>query len=226
FLSHRNYQQNSRDTDKNNRLIISDFSLSLINIQTKINLLKEELKMQKRMTEQLKLQLEEYYKNLSTRLSLLELKEKKPPSDTPPSAESIEKSEPSLLSDKRSADDAVAYNNALTLTREQKFQEAIAAFNNFILKYSQSQHVPDALYWLGEIYSATGKVEQAKEVFFKIIDKYPQGDPCADAMYKYAIILAQSGDRENAVAYLHKVVEKYPLKSVAELAKRYLKLLN
>ncbi|MCY4330476.1 MAG: hypothetical protein OXC48_10435, partial [Endozoicomonadaceae bacterium] len=41
FLSHSNYQQNSRDTDKN-RLIISEFSLSLINIQTKINLLKEE----------------------------------------------------------------------------------------------------------------------------------------------------------------------------------------
>ena len=150
---------------------ISNLLNQINNLQQEVNDLKDKLEVQKHVTEQLALKLEQNYENINARLSPQETQ--KIPSDAIPlnenkTEEGEEKNEFTLPDNtERSVDDAAAYENAFKLISEKKFNEAITAFNNFIIKYPKSQHVSSALYWLGEIYSANRRNGKSKRNIFK-----------------------------------------------------------
>lgn len=122
--------------------------------------------------------------------------------------------------------DAEAYQDAFKLISQRKFDQAIAAFSDFVTDYPKSSYISNAKYWLGEIYSATGKTDEARQEFLSVVTDYPKSKKVADAMYKLGQIYSQSGDNVQAKKYLQKVIKDYPGSSAAQLSKSFLQTLS
>ena len=118
--------------------------------------------------------------------------------------------------------DAQAYKSAFALIGQNKFDLAADSFNSFLTDYPKSGYIPNAWYWLGEIYSVKGKLDEAVNAFQKVVSEYPQSNKVADATYKLGQSYEMSGNRARAEMYLKQVINKYPDTSAAQLAKSYM----
>jgi len=121
--------------------------------------------------------------------------------------------------------DAEAYNSSFKLIGQKKFPQAIAGFSNFVIDYPKSSYLPNAWYWLGEIYSVTGDNDQSKSAFLKVVANYPNSNKAADSMYKLGQIYAQAGDIAQAKKFLTMAIKKDKAQgsgSTARLAQSYL----
>lgn len=234
-LSRKDDESDNDSVHKNNDSTFLNSLLNQINdLQQEIRNLRGSLEIQQHLIEQLISKTEQYHQDTNDRLSELGARKALPaavPSnqDKKKDNEDNEDNNEAATRDnvKESAEaDFAVYQKAFKLAREEKFDEAITAFDDFITHYPDSQYVCNALYWQGELYSATGKMEKAREVFSKIVNNYPKSSQRADAMYKLGIIFAQDGDKEQAKSSLQQVIKEYPDSSVADLSKKYLKVLS
>jgi tol-pal system protein YbgF len=114
-----------------------------------------------------------------------------------------------------------AYNEAYSLIKDKKFDDAILALFSYTENYPESPLLPNVYYWLGEVYLATDKLEQAKTSFTLVMTAYPDNSKVPDALYKLAITLDRLGQKELAKQYLKDVKQKYPASSAAKLAQSY-----
>jgi tol-pal system protein YbgF len=114
-----------------------------------------------------------------------------------------------------------AYNNAYNLIMEKKFDDAILALFAYTENFPDSPLLPNVYYWLGEVYLATEKLEQAKTSFSLVMTAYPDSPKVADSLYKLAVTLDRLGQKEQAKQYLAQVQKQYPASSAAKLATSY-----
>lgn len=121
-----------------------------------------------------------------------------------------------------SADDD--YNSAMALLRNNQFDEARAAFEQFSSKYSGNPLAANAYYWIGEICLVREELPAALTSFRKVIDDFGGHVKVADATYKYAVALDKSGDQAGAREWLKTVISRYTGKSdsTVRLAQAYL----
>ncbi len=115
-----------------------------------------------------------------------------------------------------------AYQQAYALVRGKKFDQAIKAYQGFIKNYPESSLLPNAYYWLGELYMVKSLTQEAERVFNTVVDKYPQSRKVADASYKLGQIYSRYGQEDKAKAQMKLVKEKYPKSTAAKLADRFL----
>lgn len=135
-----------------------------------------------------------------------------PPVATSPQPQASEANEAAQITDKE------AYQNAFALVRERKFNEAAQQFEAFLGTYADSPRLPNAHYWLGEIYLAQGKHAPSEKAFTQVVEQFGDSRKAPDAMYKLGILYKQQGNLEKYTAYMAKVVEMYPDTSAARLA--------
>lgn len=133
-----------------------------------------------------------------------------PPASSQPQAS--EANEAAQITDKQ------AYQDAFALVRERKFNEAAQQFESFLSTYADSPRLPNAHYWLGEIYLAQGKHAPSEQAFTQVVEQFGDSRKAPDAMYKLGILYKQQGNLEKYTAYMAKVVEMYPDTSAARLA--------
>lgn len=113
------------------------------------------------------------------------------------------------------------YQQAYSFIKDKKFDDAIIALFNYTENHPESPLLPNVYYWLGEVYLATAKLDQAKTSFLLVINAYPTSQKASDATYKLGITLDGLGDKESAKKYLQEVQDKYPNSSAAKLASNY-----
>ena len=79
-----------------------------------------------------------------------------------------------------------AYRAAYALVRGQKFNDAVAAFQQFLVQYPNGRYAPNAYYWLGELYLVVQPpdLEQARQSFNQLLTQYPTNSKVPDALYK------------------------------------------
>ncbi len=120
-----------------------------------------------------------------------------------------------------------AYNAAMTLVREKKFDQASDAFDDFVATWPEDNLVANALYWSGEVYLVRREPAKAAERFKAVIDGYPEHVKTADATYKYAMTLHKMGDSQSASQWLESLISQYRGKAdtTVALAEAYLKKL-
>lgn len=125
-------------------------------------------------------------------------------------------------------DERSAYERAFALTRDRRFEEAIPAFRDLIERYPDGQYVPNAWYWLGELYLALPEpeLEEARQAFVQVERRFPDHRKVPDALYKLGLVHDQLGEPEKARSYLNRVLEEYPDSSAARLAKSLLEQLG
>lgn len=114
-----------------------------------------------------------------------------------------------------------AYSSAYAFIKEKKFDDAILALFSYTENYPDSPLLPNVYYWLGEVYLATSKLEQAKTSFSLVMTAYPDNPKVSDALYKLAVTLDRLGQKDQAKQYLAEVRKKYPNSSAAKLAESY-----
>jgi len=122
---------------------------------------------------------------------------------------------------------AAAYKSAMALVREKQFEQASAAFEQFIEQWPEDELSANALYWSGEVFLVRRDLEQAAARFRQVIDEHPEHIKAADATYKYAMSLHKQGDADAARHWLETLIERYTGKadSTVKLAQAYLKKL-
>lgn len=117
-----------------------------------------------------------------------------------------------------SINDQNDYQAAFALVRARDFNGAANSFTRFLADYPDSPRVPNAHYWLGEIYLAQGKQNESEAAFLRVADEYSDSRKAADALYKLGILYKQQGNLEKSMAFMSRVVAEYPETSAAQLA--------
>ncbi len=118
------------------------------------------------------------------------------------------------------------YNQAKNLIRDKKYAESIEAFKDFIADYPESSYVPNAWYWMGEVYLVLREFDNGKAAFLKIYRDYPEHQKIADATFKLGIAHNAVGDKERSRQYLQEVVENYKDTQTARRAQAALDKMN
>jgi len=71
------------------------------------------------------------------------------------------------------SDDKAAYQAAFNLLKDSQYDRAIAAFQKFLITYSDSSLADNAQYWLGEAHYVNKSFPEAQTAFQRVVDKYP-----------------------------------------------------
>jgi tol-pal system protein YbgF len=82
------------------------------------------------------------------------------------------------------AADTVSYQAAFNLLKNNQYDQAVQAFQSFLVTYPSSPLADNAQYWLGEAYYVNRSFPEALAAFQKVLDKYPQSRKVPDALLK------------------------------------------
>jgi len=118
------------------------------------------------------------------------------------------------------------YKEGLKLFKMKKYQDAKAAFREFIKEHPNSPMVANAHFWIGECEYKQSRYEEAILEYNKVISKFPKSNKVPDALLKQAFAFARLGDRQSARILLKRLIKNYPRTPQAKAAKRQLKLLR
>ncbi|WP_023639245.1 cell division protein CpoB [Dickeya zeae] len=115
------------------------------------------------------------------------------------------------------------YNAAASLVLEKKqYDQAIAAFQNFVKRYPDSTYQPNANYWLGQLFYNKGKKDDSAYYFANVVKNYPKSPKAPEAMFKVGLIMQEKGQTDKAKAVYQQVVKNYPNTDGAKQAQKRL----
>ena len=103
---------------------------------------------------------------------------------------------------------------------------AIIEFKDYIAKFSDTDKVDNAYYWLGLCYYEKEKYRDAIDSFDKIIKDYPDSDVLASAMLKKGLALFEMGAAGMGAVQLQELIEKFPMSKEASIARKKLDALH
>ncbi len=111
-----------------------------------------------------------------------------------------------------------AYQQALNILREGRYDEAIVAFQSFLTRFKGSQYAGNAQYWIGEANYVSLRYPVAVEEFQKVIASYPESAKVPDSMLKIGYTFYELKEWEQARQTLGALVERFPKTTAAQLA--------
>jgi tol-pal system protein YbgF len=102
------------------------------------------------------------------------------------------------------------YQNAFSLLRATKYNEAEKALKSFIAQYPDHPLTGNANYWLGETYYVRADYNNAALTFAEGYKKYPKSGKAPDNLLKLGMSLAALGERDDACKALTELDSRYP----------------
>ena len=115
------------------------------------------------------------------------------------------------------------YQAAFELLKEQRYEPAAMAFQQFLVSYPDSELADNAQYWLAESYYVTQQFEQALSSFKTVIDDHPRSRKVPDALLKMGYCNYELERWNDARTALARVQSDYPETTAARLAEQRLK---
>ena len=103
-----------------------------------------------------------------------------------------------------------AYDIAYREFTQARYDEAMAAFRNFLVEYPDSTLVPNAHFWIGECYVRKRDYTRGIESYEQVIRQYPRSGKASAALYRKALVLLEINDRDAARAALRQLITDYP----------------
>ncbi|HRE32146.1 MAG TPA: YbgF trimerization domain-containing protein, partial [Candidatus Berkiella sp.] len=80
------------------------------------------------------------------------------------------------------------YQSAYRLIQNKDYEGALAGFKSLTSSYPNGKYVPNADYWLGEIYLVKGELNLAYEAFDRVCRNHPQHPKAADSLLKLGYV--------------------------------------
>ena len=107
--------------------------------------------------------------------------------------------------------DATAeYEMAIANLRSQKYEEARAGFEKFLVENKEHVLAANAKYWLGETYYVQGEFKTAARTFAEGFQAYPDSAKSPDILLKLGMSLAGMGKNGDACVALSQLPIKFP----------------
>jgi len=123
-------------------------------------------------------------------------------------------------------DDRENYEAAFELLKEQQYQAAGVAFQQFLASFPNSQLADNAQYWLAEAYYVTDQFEEALDQFQVVISAYPRSRKIPDALLKIGYSNYELGRWDDARTALVQVRDDHPESTAARLADQRIKRMD
>lgn len=94
--------------------------------------------------------------------------------------------------------------------RQQKYDDAIAAFEKFAADNPQNPLVSSAYYWMGESYFVEKDYENAAKKFVGGYKKFPKGQRAPETLLKLGDSLAGLNKKKDACITYGKLANEFP----------------
>ncbi|WP_218814878.1 tol-pal system protein YbgF [Rickettsiella endosymbiont of Dermanyssus gallinae] len=111
-----------------------------------------------------------------------------------------------------------AYQAAFQLLKNKQYPLAIQGFEDFIKKYPSDINLPNANYFLGQLYLLQGQPEQSIGRFNHFIAAYSQDARIPDALLQLGLAFFAKGDKPTAMDTFKKIIQRYPDSKAAQAA--------
>jgi len=123
--------------------------------------------------------------------------------------------------------ESLAFQDAHTLLKSGKFNEAVGAFKSFLSQFPSGALAANALFWMGYSY-ATGQSDfnNAAASYQRLLIDFPNSPKVPDALLSLARAQVQLGDIEAAISTLNQLLNKHPQSKAAEFGKKLLATLK
>ena len=110
------------------------------------------------------------------------------------------------------------YQAAFQLLKEQRYEPAAMAFEQFLKSFPDSELADNAQYWLAESHYVTQVFDRALREFEVVISRYPNSRKVPDALLKMGYCNYELKQWEDARAALERVQDDFPETTAARLA--------
>ncbi|MDJ0939630.1 MAG: tol-pal system protein YbgF [Woeseiaceae bacterium] len=110
------------------------------------------------------------------------------------------------------------YQAAFELVKEQRYEQAVMAFQEFLETFPDSDRAANAQYWLAESYYVTRRFDDALGAFQAVLDSYPGSSKDADALLKIGYCNYELKQWDEARTALTRVQADYPDTTAARFA--------
>jgi tol-pal system protein YbgF len=118
------------------------------------------------------------------------------------------------------------YEAAFELLKQQQYEAAGTAFQQFMTSFPDSQLADNAQYWLAEAYYVTDRFEEALIQFQLVLSGYPRSRKTPDALLKIGYSNYELGRWDAARTALEQVRNEHADSTAARLADQRLKRLD
>lgn len=112
------------------------------------------------------------------------------------------------------------YRKALRLLRDRRWDDALAAFSDFLRAHPDHELAASATYWRGEARYAQRRYADALTDFVTVISRFAGSEKSADALFKLGMCQRRLGDEAAAERSFRKLKEQYPSSEAARIASR------
>ncbi|MFZ2302092.1 MAG: tol-pal system protein YbgF [Gallionella sp.] len=156
----------------------------------------------------------DFYVDLDTRLRRFESMDNNvaPVGGNPPAATAPTEVDPAL--------ENRAFEAAYGLFKGGNHADAIKAFHEFLNKYPDSVHLPNANYWLGNAQFVLKDYKNALNTYQGLIDAFPETAKAADILFNMARCQQELKQSAAAQKTLKQLIAKYPGSEAAAKAKK------
>ncbi|HEX5004005.1 MAG TPA: tetratricopeptide repeat protein [Gemmatimonadales bacterium] len=117
------------------------------------------------------------------------------------------------------------YEASLQQLRRGSTGTARAGFRQFLAQYPTAAEAPDALYFIGESFTAEAP-DSAAAYYAQVVERYPASVRAASALYRLGSMAEAARDTTAARGYYQQVVAKFPTSNEAALARDRLRALG
>lgn len=111
-----------------------------------------------------------------------------------------------------------AYQSAYRFVQSKDYESALAGFKSLVSSFPNGKYVPNANYWLGEIYLVKGELDLSFAAFERVYREHPQHPKAADSLLKLGYVEYAKGQWQRANELLKQVKNQYPGSTSAQLA--------
>jgi len=118
------------------------------------------------------------------------------------------------------------YQQAFNLLRQSLYDQAIRAFQQFMIDHPNDLYSDNAQYWLAEAYYVKRDFPQALTEYNKVVSNFPQSQKVNDARLKIGFTLFELGEIDAARTQLQELIQNNPDTTVARLADERLKRIS
>lgn len=118
------------------------------------------------------------------------------------------------------------YQAAFELLKQQRYEPAALAFQQFLVSFPDSQLADNAQYWLAESFYVTDQFDDALTQFSVVINQYPDSRKVPDALLKTGYCNYELERWNDARSALTRVQGEYSDTTAARLAEQRLKRMD
>jgi len=111
-----------------------------------------------------------------------------------------------------------AYQTAYHLIQNKDYEGALVAFKSLVQNFPKGKYLPNANYWMGEIYMVKGNLDLAAQAFNNVYTNYPQHPKAADSLLKLGYVEYTKGQWQRSKELLSQVKNQFPGSTSAQLA--------